>query len=103
MRKYFSGQMVSDIRNIITSSESFKTSSVSASSDNNFKAEKIIERCGNDPEYQKLRNRMTDHYKRHFIRNKTDVDRRGIEPCRQRSEEPETSSMYHGRAFSKSS
>jgi len=50
MRKYFSGQMVSDIRNIITSSESFKTLSISASSDNNFKAEKSIERCGNDPE-----------------------------------------------------
>jgi len=44
---------------------------------------------------------VTDHYKRHFIRNKTDIDRRGIEPCRQRSEEPETSNMYHGRAFSK--
>jgi hypothetical protein len=97
MRKYFSGQIVSDIRNIITSSESFKTSS--ASNDNNFKAEKSIERCGNNPEYQKLKSTVTDHYKCHSIRDKTDVDWPGIEPCRQLSEEPETSSMNHGRAF----
>jgi hypothetical protein len=31
------------------------------------------------------------------------VDWPGIEPCRQRSEEPETNSMNHGRAFWKSS
>ena len=103
MRKYFSGQVVSDIRNIITSSESFKTSSVSASNDNNIKTEKGIERCGNDPEYQKLENTMTDHYKCHFNRNKTDVEWPGFEPCRQGSEDPETSSFNHGRAFWKSS
>ena len=38
--------MVSDIRNIITSSESFKTSSTSASNNSNIEAEKSIERCG---------------------------------------------------------
>jgi hypothetical protein len=99
MCEYFSGQMVSDIRNIITSPESFKTSSASASNNSNIKAEKLIEFCGNDPEYQKLKNTVTGHYICHFIHNKTDVDWPGIEPCRQRSEEPETNSMNHGRAF----
>jgi hypothetical protein len=46
MRKHFSGQMVFDIVNIITSSESFETSSASASNNRNVMAEKSIERCG---------------------------------------------------------
>jgi len=86
MWKYFPGQTVSDIRNIITSSESFKTSS--ASNNSSIEAEKSIVRRGTDPEYQKLKNTVTDHYTCHFIRNKTDVDWPGIEPCRQRSVEP---------------
>jgi hypothetical protein len=55
--------------------------------------------CGNDPEYQKLKNTVTDHYKRHFILNENDVDWPGFEPCLQRSEELEISSLNHGRAF----
>jgi hypothetical protein len=42
MRKYFSGQMVSDIRNVITSSEGFKTASASASNESNIKVEQKL-------------------------------------------------------------
>ena len=52
--------MVSDIRNIINFSESFKNSSASVSTDIIVKTEKSLERCGIDLEYQKLKDTNGD-------------------------------------------